>query len=72
MPERALSLPRPPDGAALGTLHRTPLEGARLPALRTLPALSFYVLRVEYLVWAGSPDRYVRKIILFSKETLQL
>ena len=28
----------------------------------------FYVLRVEYLVWAGSPDRYVRKIILFSKK----
>ena len=44
------------------------MEGARLPALRTLPALSFYVLRVEYLVWAGSPDRYVRKIILFSKK----
>ena len=47
----------PPDGAAHGTLHRTPLEGAQLPALRTPPALSFYVLRVEYLVWAGSPDR---------------
>ena len=47
----------PPDGTAHGTLHRTPLEGAQLPALRMPPALSFYVLRVEYLVWAGSPDR---------------
>ena len=56
----------PPDGAAHGTLHRTPLEGAQLPALRTPPALSFYVLRVEYLVWAGSPERYVRKIEDFS------
>ena len=35
-----------------------------MPASCTLPALSFYVLRVGYLVWAGSPDRYVRKIIL--------
>ena len=48
------------------------MEGAQLPALRTPPALSFYVLRVEYLVWAGSPDRYVRKIILFSKKKNRL
>ena len=40
MPKRALLLP-PLTAPAHGTLHRTPLEGAQLPALRTPPALSF-------------------------------
>ena len=70
LPFPNLPLPHPPDGAARRILHRTPLEGVQLPALRTPPALSFYVLRVEYLVWAGSPDRYVRKNILSRKNFL--